>query len=179
MRTLKLSLLSLVASMSIAATAQTNVTDKYVVNADFDNGAFSNNAPEGWTLSLTSAGIQSKISIGDKANGLIAAGQNHWQLWQPSGNLTGKAYQTLDNLPLGRYKLTAAVVSAFGGGNMGLFIGSDTTEVKGGANKVYEAETLITSGKADYALKPLMAQLSISTRSTFINSTLTIRMLQR
>jgi len=152
MRTLKLSLLSLVASMSIAATAQTNVTDKYVVNADFDNGAFSNNAPEGWTLSLTSAGIQSKISTGDKANGLIAAGQNHWQLWQPSGNLTGKAYQTLDNLPLGRYKLTAAVVSAFGGGNMGLFIGSDTTEVKGGANKVYEAETLITSGKADIGL---------------------------
>ena len=66
--------------MSIAATAQTNVTDKYVVNADFDNGAFSNNAPEGWALSLTSAGIQSKISTGDKANGLIAAGQNHWQL---------------------------------------------------------------------------------------------------
>ena len=41
----------------LTATAQTDVTDQYVVNADFSDGTFVNNAPSGWTLELSSSGI--------------------------------------------------------------------------------------------------------------------------
>lgn len=86
-----------------------------MVNADFSNGTITNKAPEGWTLSLSTSGVQSKISTEEKANGVIAGGQNHWQLWQASGALKGRAYQTTDRLPLGRYKLMAALATSFSG----------------------------------------------------------------
>lgn len=37
----------------LALMAQTDVTDTYIINADFDNGTMINEAPRGWTLDLT------------------------------------------------------------------------------------------------------------------------------
>ena len=105
----------LMAMMSSAALAQTNVTDQYIVNAGFDDGTFVNNAPKGWTLDVYSSLKTNKISTCAKGDGLIPANQNHWQLYQWSGAIKGKAYQKATGLPKGTYKLTVAVSSSFSG----------------------------------------------------------------
>ena len=144
MKSIKSLLLSLFAAVGIA-NAQTDVSSKYMVNADFSNGTITNKAPEGWTLSLSTSGVQSKISTEEKANGVIAGGQNHWQLWQASGALKGKAFQPTSRLPLGRYKLTAALVTSFSDGELKLYLGSDSTTILSGNDKTYEVETMVTS----------------------------------
>ena len=105
----------LMAMMSSAALAQTNVTDQYIVNAGFDDGTFVNNAPKGWTLDVSSSLTTNKVSTGAKGDGLISADQNHWQLYQWDGAIKGKAYQKKTGLPDGTYKLTVAVSSSFSG----------------------------------------------------------------
>ena len=144
MKDIRLLLLILAAAAGLA-NAQTDVSQKYMVNADFSNGTMTNKSPEGWTLSLTTSGVQSTISNEEKGNGLIAAGQNHWQLWQESGSLKGKAFQTISRLPLGRYKLTVDMVTAFSEGELRLYIGSDSTKILSGNDRTYEVETLVTS----------------------------------
>lgn len=144
MKSIKSLLLSLFAAVGIA-NAQTDASSKYMVNADFSNGTITNKAPEGWTLSLSTSGVQSKISTEEKANGVIAGGQNHWQLWQASGAMKGKAFQTTSRLPLGRYKLTAALVTSFSDGELKLYLGSDSTTILSGNDRTYEVETMVTS----------------------------------
>ena len=137
-------LLLTMANIGLGCHAQTNVTSSFLNNAGFDNGAMVNNAPEGWTLSLSTSGVQSKISTAEKGNGVIAGGQNHWQLWMASDILAGRAHQTIDRLPLGRYKLSAAITPSFEG-DMKLYLGTDSTNITSGENKVYEVETLVSS----------------------------------
>lgn len=136
----------------LTATAQTDVTDQYVVNADFSDGTFVNNAPSGWTLELSSSGIQSKISTAEKASGIIAGSQNHWQLWQSSGALTGKVYQAIAGLPAGYYKLTAVISPSFGGGSLKLYLNKSTTAVISGNANTYEVEALVADGNIEIGL---------------------------
>lgn len=133
------------------ATAQTNVTEKYIVNAGFDDTSFDGNAPKGWKLELSSSGVQSKISTGEKGGGIIPASQPHWQLWQSSGALTGKAYQKNSGLPAGRYRLTANVCSSFAG-KVSLYLNNQSTTIVSGTNKKYEVETLIADGNIELGL---------------------------
>lgn len=149
----KLMLISLISTLTICVNAQTDVTSKYLTNADFSNGTFVNNAPTGWTLELTSGGVQSKISTAEKSGGVIAGNQNHWQLWQSSGALTGKAYQKAIGLPPGRYKLTAIVSPSFGGGTMELYMNNATTSIATGQAKVYEVEAMVADGRVELGLK--------------------------
>jgi len=141
------------ATFSLCVNAQTDVTSKYLTNADFSDGSFVNNAPKGWTLELTSSGVQSKISTAEKAGGVIAGNQNHWQLWQSSGALTGKAYQKTSGLPAGRYKLAATVSPSFGGGTLELYMSDATASISSGQAKVYEVETVIADGNVELGLK--------------------------
>ena len=133
--------------------AQTDVTSQYLTNADFSNGAMVNSAPTGWTLELTSSGVQSKISTAEKAGGVIAGNQNHWQLWQASGALTGKAFQTVSGLPAGRYKLTAEISPSFGGGSVNLYMNDESSAVASGQAKVYEVEAFVADGKLELGLR--------------------------
>ena len=153
MKRARLLLTSIVAAMTMGVAAQTDVTNKYLTNADFADATFVNNAPKGWTLELTSSGIQSKISTTAKADGLIAGSQNHWQLWQPSGALTGKACQSVEGLPAGRYKLTAVVSPSFGGGILQLYLSDVVVNITSGQSKVYEVEAQIAEGSVEMGLK--------------------------
>ena len=143
------SLLLLVSSMAVSA--QTDVTGGYIVNAGFEDGTMISNAPRGWTLELSTSGVQSKISTTEKAGGVIAGNQNHWQLWQASGELRGTAYQNLTGLPAGRYRLTAEVSASFSG-KLYLFVDTDSAEVKSGEARTYEVEALITDETAKIGL---------------------------
>lgn len=105
----------LMAAMASTASAQSNVTGKYVTNAGFDDETFVNGAPNGWTLDVSSSLTTNKVSTGAKGDGLISADQNHWQLYQWKGAIKGKAYQKKTGLPDGTYKLTVAVSSSFSG----------------------------------------------------------------
>lgn len=144
--------LGLMAMACSLAVAQTNeVTKDYIVNAGFDDTAFDGSAPKGWTLSLTTSGVQSKISTGEKGGGVIAGGQPHWQLWQASGALTGKAMQQRSGLPAGRYKLTADVCATFGG-TVELFLNGASAAVSSGDNKKYEVTALVADGNIELGL---------------------------
>ena len=79
----------LMAAMASTASAQSNVTGKYVTNAGFDDETFVNGAPNGWTLDVSSSLTTNKVSTGAKGDGLISADQNHWQLyqWKASGHI--------------------------------------------------------------------------------------------
>ena len=82
---------SVLVSMMTTAAAQTDVTDQYIVNAGFDNSTYVGSAPTGWTLEVSSSLKTNKISTGEKGGGIIAANQNHWQLYQWQGAIKGKA----------------------------------------------------------------------------------------
>ena len=113
---LKYLLTSIALLMSVAtANAQTEVTEIYLQNADFSNSTMVDDAPFGWALDLTSAGVQSKMSAVSKGSGLIPGGQYHWQLSQSSGSITGRAHQVVTNVTPGRYRVTAAVYGIFNG----------------------------------------------------------------
>ena len=151
MNTLKSLLTSLLVAATMAATAQTDVTEKYVVNADFTDGTMEASAPRGWTLALSTSGIQSKISTAEKADGTIAGNQNHWQLWQASGAATGKAFQQISQLPTGRYRLTAVISASFGG-TLELYLNDTETVVPTGKAGTYEVEAFIIDGNAEFGL---------------------------
>ena len=120
-----------------------------IVNPNFDNATINNNAPTGWELDA--AVTQSKISTGEKS-GLITADQNHWQLWQSSGALTGRAYQTLTNMPNGRYSLQADVVTTSFGGSVSLYVNYGKTAAQSGAAKRYTATGIVTDGTLELGL---------------------------
>lgn len=122
-----------------------------LVNPNFDNAIFTNSAPMGWNLELTSSGVQSKISTGGKGDDLIPAGQNHWQLWQQSGALTGKAYQKLTGVPVGRYKATVKMVPSFSG-TVDLYLNDEKTAITTGTNQEYSVEGLVYDGTLELGL---------------------------
>ena len=122
-----------------------------LVNPNFDNATFTNSAPMGWNLELTSSGVQSKISTGGKGDDFIPAGQNHWQLWQQSGALTGKAYQKLTGVPVGRYKATVKMVPAFSG-TVDLYLNDEKTAITTGTNQEYSVEGLVYDGTLELGL---------------------------
>lgn len=151
MNPLKSLLTTLLLAAATAGAAQTDVTGQYLSNADFADGAMEANAPRGWTLELSTSGVQSKISTSEKADGTIAGNQNHWQLWQASGSLAGKACQQITQLPAGRYRVTA-VVSATFGGTVELYLNDAATPIPTGKAGTYEAEALIVDGNAELGL---------------------------
>ena len=133
---------SLLMSVLTPAAAQTEVTNQYIVNAGFDDGTMSNGAPKGWTFDTSSSLTNNKISTGAKGNGVIAAGQNHWQLYKWDGAIKGKAYQKATGLVAGTYKLTLAVSASFSG-TLNLYLNDQKTAIVSGDPKVYEVEATV------------------------------------
>lgn len=91
---------SIVAQSNTLPEGLCNVTAAQVTNPDFNDNL------NGWTW--TGNGSYSKISTAAKGNGAIVVNQNHWQIWQG----TGQAKQTLTNLPNGDYYLTCTIVAS-------------------------------------------------------------------
>ena len=150
---LKYLLTSIALLMSVAtANAQTEVTETYLQNADFSNSTMVDDAPFGWALDLTSAGVQSKMSAVSKGSGLIPGGQYHWQLSQSSGSITGRAHQVVTNVTPGRYRVTAAVYGIFNG-TVDLFLNDATAAVTTRKGLVYEVEALVPDGNLDLGLE--------------------------
>lgn len=121
-----------------------------LVNPDFGDASFTDNAPHGWALECTSS-PQSKISTASKADGFIPAGQNHWQLWQGSGKSSGKAYQTATGLPDGKYLVTAKIVRSFGG-SLSLFADACSTSIPDGGAATYSVEADVSNGRLDLGI---------------------------
>lgn len=114
-----------------------------ITNPNFDDNL------KGWTLT---ANTQSKISTAEKGGGFIAANQNHWQLWQSSGTLTGKAYQTTTNLPNGKYALSADIVTTSFGGSISLYANYGKTAVTSNTAKHYTVTGIVTNGTLEIGL---------------------------
>ncbi len=142
-------LFSLVCMAILNATAQTDVTETYIVNSAFDDDTMVDDAPTGWSLDFSTSGVQSKIIKVGKGGGLIASGQNHWQIQKSSGSTSGKAFQIISNLPTGRYKLTAVVVPVFTG-EIKFYLGNDSVNVITKQNQTYEIETLAIGGEIEF-----------------------------
>lgn len=119
----------------------------YITNASFDDATLSNSAPAGWTLE-TPSGVTSKISTAAKGNGIIAADQNHWQLWSSSGGLVAKAYQTLTDLPNGKYEVGATVCNV--SSNTNVYANSGTKAVTG--NGTFKATGIVYDGTLELGL---------------------------
>lgn len=115
-----------------------------IVNPNFIDGAMKSGAPAGWTLDAKVT--QSKISTGEKGGGVIPSGQNHWQLWQDGSPLNGYAYQTLSNLPNGRYEVSAKVVCTGFSGSIKLFANDGETIIESGVGKVYTVSGVVVNG---------------------------------
>ena len=116
-----------------------------ITNPNFDNNT------NGWTLDAKVT--QSKISTGEKGNGMIAAGQNHWQLWQDGSALKGRAYQTVTNIPNGRYALSAIVCTTDFGGSINLYANSGTQAVASNSGNTYTATGIVVDGKLEMGLE--------------------------
>ena len=121
-----------------------------IVNPDFDDATMSGGAPAGWTLDAKAT--QSKISTAEKWGGVIASGQNHWQIWQDGAALTGRAYQTLTNLPNGRYQLSATVVTTSFGGSIALYANYGKTAIASNAGKTYSTTGVVFDGTLELGL---------------------------
>lgn len=115
-----------------------------MVNPGFTDGTMKSGAPAGWTLDAKVT--QSKISTGEKGGGVIPAGQNHWQLWQDGSPLNGYAYQTLSDLPNGRYEVTAKVVCTGFTGTINLFANDGETAIESDGGKTYTVSGVVVNG---------------------------------
>ena len=136
-------------NMSLPDNAAVDFTGS-IVNPNFDNATMVNGAPTGWTLD--GKVTQSKISTGAKGDGIIAANQNHWQIWHDGSALTGRAYQRLTNMPNGKYEVTASVVTTGFGGKINLFANYGTTAVASNAGKQYMVTGVVVDGNLDFGL---------------------------
>lgn len=120
-------------------------------NPNFEDGTMTAGAPIGWILDAQVT--QSKISTVAKGGNIIAANQNHWQLWQAAGALTGRAYQELNNLPGGKYRISAVVSSTGFGGNISLYANYGKTAIVPDAAKSYEVTGIVVNGNLEFGLK--------------------------
>jgi hypothetical protein len=112
-----------------------------IVNPNFDNDFTGWNTVTGY-----------KISTTEKASGLIAGSQNHAQVWVGSGGVSGNFYQTIANLPNGKYTVSAVVVPSFSG-TLKLYAGSGTTNITSGGNATYSATGVVFDGTLDIGLQ--------------------------
>lgn len=121
-----------------------------MVNAAFDDATMIDGAPKGWILDAKVT--QSKISTGEKGNGLIPANQGHWQLWHADAALSGRAYQRIEGLPNGKYKLTSDVVVGGFGGNISLFANYGQSPVLPNTAETYAATGMVVDGTLEIGL---------------------------
>lgn len=136
------------ANMSLPEGVGIDYTNR-IVNPNFDDATMKNSAPAGWTLEGTVG--QSKISTGAKGD-LITANQNHWQLFQQSGGATGSAYQSVNDLPNGKYEVTATVVNYGFGGEMNLIANDGKTAIESNTAKRYTVAGVVVDGKLKLGL---------------------------
>ena len=136
-------------NMSMPDGAYIDMT-QLCTNPAFGNGTMTNGAPYGWTLDAKAS--QSKISTGEKFDGVIAANQNHWQIWHDGSALKGKAYQRLTNMPNGRYEVSASVGATSFGGNIDLYANYGTTAVNSNAGKRYTVSGVVVDGTLEIGL---------------------------
>ncbi|WP_320167802.1 DUF4978 domain-containing protein [Mangrovibacterium marinum] len=100
----------------------------------------------GWT---TVSG--SKISTGEKAGGLIPGTQKHAQIWVGSGGVNGRFYQSIYNLPNGKYSISVAVSPSFSG-TVDIFANTGTASITSGNAKYYEASGVVFDGTLEIGL---------------------------
>jgi hypothetical protein len=109
------------------------------------NPGFENDLT-GWTVT-----DGAKISTSEKADGLIAGTQKHAQIWVGSGGVTGRFYQSIANLPSGKYTVRVAVAPSFSG-TVKLFANTGTTSITSGNNVWYEATGIVFDGTLETGL---------------------------
>lgn len=112
-----------------------------LVNPGFDHNT------AGWIIEASG----SKISTAEKAGGLIPGNQNHLQFWVGSGGIKGKMYQTIHDLPNGKYTLKAAIAPSFSG-TVSLYANSGNTTVVSGTSKYYETTAIVYDGSLETGL---------------------------
>ncbi len=121
----------------------------YVINPEFNNSTMVNKAPFGWAQ--TTSANTSKISVAAKGDGsVIFADENHWQIYS-GGKLTGKAYQIITGLPLGKYKFKAGLYAAITG-PVHLYANSGRLEVVNDSSAIYEVEGIVVDGTLEIGM---------------------------
>jgi hypothetical protein len=121
-----------------------------MTNADFQtNTGGSSGTPAGWTLS--SSVHTTKTSNREKGSGTIAGDpNNHWQIWNDKA-MTGKAYQTVANLPNGIYTISTTLVCDFNG-RVKLYAGNNSKAVTSGSYRTYSVDAAVTAGTLELGL---------------------------
>lgn len=125
-----------------------NLEGKYIdmtgliINPGFSDGL------NGWSISANG----SKISTGEKGNGLIPGSQNHLQFWVESNGITGKLSQLVTGIPNGRYIMKSSIVPTFNG-NINLYAGLEKTDIVSGDNKVHEVTGIVFDGTLEIGLE--------------------------
>lgn len=126
------------------ATPETpmDVTAKFVKNPYFDDNV------NDWT---STTGSQNK---GRATNNGGAHSGGYWENWNPTAKTSGKMYQSLTGLPIGKYRLTASAHAAQGtSANVNLFAGTATTPVVwSNVPAFYSVETTVTDGNLEIGL---------------------------
>ena len=119
-----------------------------ITNPEFEAG-ITNNVPGGWNKTFNPN--TSKLSTAAKGDGSVITGsQNHWQVWNGSAT-SGKLYQTLSNLPNGRYTVRAGLYSEFGG-SISLYANEGKSNATHKASAYYEATGTVTDGTLEIGL---------------------------
>ena len=130
--------------------------NSHIVNQDFNDALNSWNVVTG-----------SKISTSEKAGGLIPGTQNHAQIYVGEG-VSGRFFQSISNLPNGKYVLKAAV-SPYFSGTVNLFANTSNTAITSGVSKYYETTGIVFNGKLEIGLA---LQTTASTTVDFDNFSL-------
>ena len=132
------------AAQTVSPDSETTDMTSRIVNPNFNDGA------KGW---INTTGAQAKISTIEKKNGniTIAANQNHWQLWSGSA-IKGRAYQTISNLPEGRYVVSADVINWGYTGSLSLFANDNKTSVASNSGNRYSVSCLVYNGTLTFGL---------------------------
>ncbi len=132
------------AAQTVSSDSETTDMTSRIVNPNFDDGT------KGWS---NTTGAQAKISTVEKKNGniTIAANQNHWQLWSGSA-IKGRAYQTISNLPEGRYVVSADVINWGYTGTLSLFANDNKTSVASNSGDRYSVSCLVYNGTLTFGL---------------------------
>jgi|GEM_PF-6125764 len=120
-----------------------------IINASFENSTMSGDAPFGWSQTVGASSSRSTTQVGDGS----VVGTTNWQIWELSNS--GKAYQMLEGLPIGRYLLKAGVYAKADTKveEVNLFANAENTPIvlSEDANW-YELEVIVTNGQLEIGL---------------------------